>query len=92
MGDGRVIKTLKSLTYNEPKARAIYYSISKYFSGIKKMSKVDIEWQDQFGKWHHLQYMHNEAFAYKSASARAKSTGKRHRLLIDGSICDIIEP
>ena len=56
------------------------------------MHKVDIEWQDQFGKWHHLSYMHNEAFAYKSASARAKSTGKRHRLLIDGSICDIIEP
>ena len=56
------------------------------------MHEVDIEWQDQFGHWHHLSYMHNEAFAYKSASARAKSTGKRHRLLIDGSICDIIEP
>jgi len=40
MGDGRVIKTLKSLTYNEPKARAIYYSISKNFSGIKKCPRL----------------------------------------------------
>ena len=56
------------------------------------MIKVDIEWQDQFGYWKHYTTMHNEAFAYKCAQARATSTGKRHRLMSEGTLLDLIEP
>ena len=40
----RVIKTDKSLTYNEPKSRAIYYSYFKNFQDIKNAPEVD-SWQ-----------------------------------------------
>ena len=31
------------------------------------MTKIDIQYQDQFGKWRHLQTKHNEGDAYRSA-------------------------
>ena len=57
------------------------------------MTKIDIQYQDQFGRWRHLQTKHNEGDAYRSASNRARSTGKRHRLVNqDGTLLDSIEP
>ena len=44
---------------------------------------VNIEWQDQQGRWHHLQSMQNQTDAYRVAMRRAESTGKRHRLVDD---------
>ena len=42
--------------------------------------KVEIEYQDQFGRWHHYQTKHNERDAFNVAKRRAASTNKRHRL------------
>jgi hypothetical protein len=42
---------------------------------------VNIEWQDQQGRWHHLQSKQNQTDAYRVAMRRAESTGKRHRLV-----------
>ena len=57
------------------------------------MTKIDIQYQDQFGRWRHLQTKHNEGDAYRSAFNRARSTGKRHRLVDqDGTLLDVIEP
>ena len=47
--------------------------------------RVEIEYQDQFGSWKHFQTKHNEADAFRVASRRAQSTGKRHRLLSNQS-------
>lgn len=55
--------------------------------------RVEIEFQTQFGKWEHYQTKQNEADAFRVASRRAQSTGKRHRLLsADGSLLDLISP
>lgn len=55
--------------------------------------KIHIEYQNQFGRWNHYQTKHNEADAYRTAAARAKSTGKRHRLVdASGSLLDLVEP
>ena len=45
---------------------------------------VNIEWQDQQGRWHHFQSQQNQTDAYRVAMRRAEATGKRHRL-VDGS-------
>ena len=45
---------------------------------------VNIEWQDQHGRWHHFQSQQNQTDAYRVAMRRAEATGKRHRL-VDGS-------
>ena len=57
------------------------------------MKKISIQFCDQFGYWKHLRTSHHEPTAHKEASNRAKSTGKRHRL-VDSSnhILDILEP
>ena len=57
------------------------------------MTRINIEYQDQFGHWHHYQTMHHEANAFRTAQQRARSTGKRYRLM-DGNrhVLDIIEP
>jgi len=61
-------------------------------SGMGQM-RVEIEFQDQFGRWHHYQTKQNERDAYRVASNRASSTGKRHRLVSgDGVLLDIIDP
>ena len=51
----------------------------------------NVEWQDQFGRWHHYQTKQNQADAYRIAKRRAESTGKRHRL-VDGAghLLDIV--
>ncbi len=55
--------------------------------------KFKISWQDQHGRWQHFQTKHNEADAYRVASRRAKTTGKRHRLTSDdGILLDLCEP
>ena len=55
--------------------------------------KVHIEYQNQWGQWLHLQTKHNEADAFRVASRRAQSTGKRHRLISDdGALLDLIDP
>ena len=57
------------------------------------MTKIDIQYQDQFGRWRHLQTKHNEGDAHRSAANRARFTGKRHRLVYqDGTLLDLIEP
>ena len=55
--------------------------------------KTIIEWQDQFGYWRRYGMSHHTPSAFKSATARAHSTGKRHRLVDeDGVILDLINP
>ena len=62
-------------------------------SNTKAMTRVIIQWQDQFGRWQRYTEMHNQANAFRSAQARARSTGKRHRLIdTDGSLLDLLEP
>jgi len=52
---------------------------------------INIEWQDQFGRWHHNQTKQNQADAYRVAERRAESTKKRHRLVDDaGNLLDLI--
>ena len=54
---------------------------------------INIEYQDQFGRWHHYQTKQNQADAYRVAQRRAESTGKRHRLVDgQGNLLDIITP
>jgi len=54
---------------------------------------INIEWQDQFTRWHHYQSKQNQADAYRVAQGRAESTGKRHRLMDgDGHLLDLIHP
>ena len=55
--------------------------------------KVIIEYQDQFGRWRRYGESHHEASAYRSAAAKASSTGKRFRLIDgNGNLLDIINP
>ena len=57
------------------------------------MTKIDIQYQDQFRKWRHLQTKHNEGDAHRTAANRARSTGKRHRLVDEyGNLLDLIDP
>ena len=57
------------------------------------MTKIDIQYQDHFGKWRHLKTKLNENDAYHSAATRARSIGKRHRLVDqDRILLDLIEP
>lgn len=59
----------------------------------KVMTRVDIQWQNQVGRWQHFQTMHNEANAFRTAQSRARSTGKRHRLVdANGQLLDLVEP
>ncbi len=53
--------------------------------------EINIEWQDQFGRWKHYQIKQNQADAYRVAQRRAETTGKRHRLVDgDGRLIDLI--
>lgn len=57
------------------------------------MPRIEIEYQDQFGRWQHYQTMHNQANAFRTAQNHARSTGKRHRLTDEnGSLLDLINP
>jgi len=54
---------------------------------------INIEWQDQFGRWHHYQSKQKQADAYRVAQRLAESTGKRHRLVDgDGRLLNLLDP
>jgi len=54
---------------------------------------INIEWQDQFGRWQHYQTKQNQADAYRVAQRRAESTGQRHRLVDDRrTLLDLVGP
>jgi hypothetical protein len=55
--------------------------------------KIMIQWQDQFSKWQQYQTVHHEGNAHQIAKQRARSTGKRHRLVNEsGALLDLIDP
>lgn len=57
------------------------------------MTRIVIQWQDQFGHWQRFQEKHNQADAFRTAQARARSTGMRHRLVDEaGQLLDLVEP
>jgi len=57
------------------------------------MQRVHIEVQNQFGGWQHVQTVHHQANAYRTAQQRARSSSKRYRLVDDeGHLLDLIEP
>lgn len=57
------------------------------------MTRIVIQWQDQFGRWQRFQEKHNQADAFRTAQARARSTGKRHRLVDENArLLDLLEP
>ncbi|MEB3333016.1 MAG: hypothetical protein VKI83_11060 [Synechococcaceae cyanobacterium] len=57
------------------------------------MTRISIQWQDQFGRWQHYQNKHHQPDAFRTAQARARSTGKRHRLVDErGQLLDLVEP
>jgi hypothetical protein len=57
------------------------------------MARVIIQWQDQFGRWQRYQDKRNQADAFRTAQARARSIGKRHRLVDEnGQLLDLVEP
>ena len=45
------------------------------------MNKIDIQYQDIFLNWRHLMTKHHLPDAYRTATNRAKSTKRRHRLI-----------
>ena len=57
------------------------------------MTKVNIEWQDQFMFLRHYQMMHHLPSAYKNAKLRSKTIKKRMRLTDadSGSLLDLID-
>jgi hypothetical protein len=57
------------------------------------MPKIHIQYQDQVGAWKHYTTKHHQGDAYRTAANRAKSTGKRHRLVDEnGNLLDLIDP
>ena len=57
------------------------------------MTKVIIEYQDQFSVWRRYTEMHHEPSAFRTAKSRAQQKGIRHRLVdADGRLLDLIEP
>ena len=57
------------------------------------MPKIHIQYQDQVGAWKHYTTKHHQGDAYRTVANRAKSTGKRHRLVDeDGKLLDLVEP
>lgn len=57
------------------------------------MARINIEWQNQFGRWQHFQTKHNEADGFRTAQSCALCTGKRPRLADeDGRLMDAIDP
>ena len=75
-------------------AKRLYASDTDLRQPIQdSMTRIIIQWQDQFGRWHRFQEKHNQADAYRTAAARARSTGRRHRLVDErGQLLDVVEP
>ena len=56
-------------------------------------SKFHIEFADQFSDWKHYQVKYNLPEAVRVAQSRARSTGKRHRVVDDdGHLLDLLTP
>ena len=52
-----------------------------------------IEWLDQHNRWNKYSSYHHQPTAFKSASNRARSTGKKHRIINSyGQLIDVFEP
>ena len=57
------------------------------------MNKIDIQYQDIFFKWKPYGTLNTELSAYKIATARAKATRRRYRLVDqDKRLIDLVEP
>ena len=55
--------------------------------------KVHIQWESQHRQFVHFQTMNHLPSARRKAEKRARSTGKRHRLVDDdGRLLDLINP
>ena len=55
--------------------------------------RVNIEFEDAWGYWKHLQVMNHVPSARNTAKTRAKSTKKRHRLTNEhGHLLDLLTP
>ncbi|WP_413349963.1 hypothetical protein [Prochlorococcus sp. MIT 0702] len=55
--------------------------------------KFVLQYQDQFGSWRRWGEKHNEGDAYRTATARAKATGKRFRIVDgNGNLVDLVTP
>ncbi len=56
-------------------------------------SKFHIEFADQFSAWKHYQVKYNLPEAVRVAQSRARSTGKRFRVVDDdGHLMDLLTP
>ena len=67
------------------------YTVCDTIENIELGMKFYVQFQDQFFKWHQYQTLHNEQNAYRTATERQKSTGKKHRITDEnGHIIDII--
>ena len=44
------------------------------------MTRINIEWQNQFGRWQHIQTKHNEADAFRTAQNRAPDAKRKEQL------------
>jgi len=52
---------------------------------------INIEWQDQFSRWHHYQSKQNQSDAYRVLRVVLRQPKKRHRLVDgDGRLMDLI--
>lgn len=55
--------------------------------------RVHIQWEDQFRHFVHFQTMNHVPDARRTAANRARTTGRRHRLVDDdGRLLDLINP
>ena len=73
--------------------RAVLLSLLLFQLPALAHVKVFIQYQDQFGRWHPYQTKHNEGDAYRTAESRARSTGKRYRLVDqNGNLLDLVNP
>ena len=55
--------------------------------------KIFIQYQDSWGYWKQYTTKHHQADAFRVASNRARSTGKRHRLIdAQGNLLDLVDP
>jgi len=55
--------------------------------------KFHIQYSDLWSNWKHYQVKYNLPDAVRSAQARARSTGKRHRVVDDdGHLMDLLTP
>jgi len=55
--------------------------------------KFVIQYQNQFFKWQAYQTQHGQTSAYRTATQRAKQTGKKHKIVDEnGNLVDLFFP